>query len=78
MGRTVIRIRPMAETAFDIPSFLASLPAKPGVYRMLDADGKLLYVGKARQLRHRVQSYFHGRAHTSKTLVMLGQVAASR
>ena len=66
----------MAETAFDIPSFLASLPGKPGVYRMLDADGKLLYVGKARQLRHRVQSYFHGRAHTSKTLVMLGQIAS--
>jgi excinuclease ABC subunit C len=65
----------MTETAFDIPSFLASLPGKPGVYRMLDADGKILYVGKARQLRHRVQSYFHGRAQTSKTLVMLGQVA---
>ncbi len=60
------------------PAFLAGLPAKPGVYRMLDAEGKVLYVGKARQLRHRVQSYFQGRAHTSKTLVMLGQMAASR
>jgi excinuclease ABC subunit C len=65
----------MAEPAFDIPTFLASLPGKPGVYRMLDADGRILYVGKARQLRHRVQSYFHGRAQTSRTLVMLGQVA---
>jgi len=62
----------MTETDFDLPSFLAGLPAKPGVYRMLDAEGKVLYVGKARQLRNRVQSYFHGRAHTSKTLVMLG------
>ena len=46
----------MTETDFDLPSFLAGLPAKPGVYRMLDAEGKVLYVGKARQLRNRVRS----------------------
>ena len=62
----------MTETASTSPAFSPACPRKPGVYRMLDADGKVLYVGKARQLRNRVQSYFHGRAHTSKTLVMLG------
>src|SRR6185436_15741399 len=62
----------MADSDFDLPTFLAGLPAKPGVYRMLDADGNALYVGKAHHLKNRVQSYFHGRAHTSKTLVMLG------
>ena len=36
----------MTETDFDLPSFLAGLPAKPGVYRMLDAEGKVLYVVK--------------------------------
>jgi excinuclease ABC subunit C len=65
----------MPEPEFDLRSFLAGLPAKPGVYRMFDADGKVLYVGKARHLRDRVRSYFHGGPHDSKTLVMLGQMA---
>ena len=63
------------EAPFDLRSFLASLPAKPGVYRMLGADGTILYVGKARHLKNRVSSYFHGRAHGEKTQVLVGQVA---
>ncbi len=62
-------------TPFDLASFLASLPAKPGVYRMLGADGTILYVGKARHLKNRVSSYFHGRAHAEKTQAMVSQVA---
>jgi excinuclease ABC subunit C len=61
--------------AFDVASFLASLPAKPGVYRMLAADDTILYVGKARHLKNRVSSYFHGRAHADRTQAMLAQVA---
>ena len=38
---------------------LSSLPAKPGVYLMKDAAGKVIYVGKAIRLRDRVRSYFH-------------------
>ena len=60
---------------FDVATFLAALPAKPGVYRMLAADGTILYVGKARHLRNRVSSYFHGRAHADRTQAMLAQVA---
>jgi excinuclease ABC subunit C len=60
---------------FDLRSFLAALPAKPGVYRMLAADGTILYVGKARHLKNRVSSYFQGRAHSEKTQVLVGQVA---
>jgi excinuclease ABC subunit C len=62
-------------TPFDLTSFLAALPAKPGVYRMLAPDDTILYVGKARHLKNRVSSYFHGRAHAEKTQAMLAQVA---
>jgi excinuclease ABC subunit C len=61
---------------FDLQSFLAALPTRPGIYRMLDKDGGILYVGKARHLRNRVTSYFHGRVHADKTTAMLAQVAS--
>jgi excinuclease ABC subunit C len=38
---------------------IENLPAKPGVYLMKDASGKIIYVGKAKSLRNRVRSYFH-------------------
>ena len=63
-----------SETAFDLRSFLASLPAKPGVYRMLGPDDAILYVGKARHLKNRVASYFRGCAHGDRTQAMLAQV----
>ena len=44
--------------AFDAKSFVDSLPVRPGVYRMLDDQGDILYVGKARNLKSRVGSYF--------------------
>ena len=47
-----------APTLFDAKSFVDSLPARPGVYRMLDGQGVILYVGKARNLKSRVGSYF--------------------
>ncbi len=43
---------------FDARAFVKRLPERPGVYRMLDAEGKVVYVGKARSLRSRVGSYF--------------------
>ena len=44
---------------FDAKAFVDSLPNKPGVYRMLDTQGEILYVGKARNLKNREI----GRAH---------------
>lgn len=43
---------------FDAKVFVDSLPGRPGVYRMLDSDGQILYVGKAHNLKSRVASYF--------------------
>ncbi len=47
-----------AAAAFDAKSFVEALPSRPGVYRMLDGGGQILYVGKARNLKSRVGSYF--------------------
>jgi excinuclease ABC subunit C len=46
------------KSAFNYSAFLKTLTSKPGVYRMLDAEGKVLYVGKAKNLKRRVSSYF--------------------
>lgn len=60
--------------AFEISSFLRELTPRPGVYRMLDAEGRLIYVGKARNLKRRVASYFTRAATDAKTLSMVAQV----
>jgi excinuclease ABC subunit C len=46
------------QVRFDAKVFVDSLPGRPGVYRMLDEEGQILYVGKARNLKARVSSYF--------------------
>src|ERR1700685_3664255 len=48
----------MNAAAFDAKAYVDALPGRPGVYRMLDSEGKILYVGKARNLKSRVGSYF--------------------
>jgi len=52
----------------DLQAKIRSLPASPGVYLYKNAEGEVIYVGKAKSLRHRVSSYFHsGRAEDAKT-----------
>lgn len=56
---------------FDYRTFLKSLTHRPGVYRMLNASGKVIYVGKARSLKRRVSSYFHRTVTDPKTAVLM-------
>ena len=69
----------MAGTAssFDPKAFLKTLTALPGVYRMLDERGQILYIGKARNLRQRVASYFrenHGSAKTASLVAHIREI----
>ncbi len=54
---------------------LKLLPDSPGVYIMLDKDGVVIYVGKARVLKNRVRQYFHGSAKPSKVAAMVENIA---
>jgi excinuclease ABC subunit C len=54
-----------------IRDFVKRLPVKPGVYRMVDAKGDVIYVGKARQLKNRVSSYTRLGGHTNRIAAMI-------
>jgi excinuclease ABC subunit C len=59
-----------------IRRFWQHLPNAPGVYRMFDATGDVLYVGKAKSLKKRVASYVRGTGHTNRIARMISETAA--
>lgn len=61
-------------TSFDHKTFLASLTSRPGVYQMLDEKGDVLYIGKARNLKNRVGSYFRASGLATKTMAMVEKI----
>jgi excinuclease ABC subunit C len=60
---------------FDAKDFVAALPRRPGVYRMMDAAGQPLYIGKAKNLRDRVATYFSPANVNPKVQALVHQVA---
>lgn len=63
-----------ADDGFDAKAFLKTLTSRPGVYRMLDAGGTVLYVGKAKNLKKRVASYFSRSNQGAKTRALVAQI----
>jgi excinuclease ABC subunit C len=68
-------ISPSSQAIFDAKVFVDSLPGRPGVYRMLDAQGEILYVGKARNLKNRVGSYFQPSNVQPKVQALIAKTA---
>ena len=65
---------PAPEPAFDARAFLRTLTEDPGVYRMIGADDKVLYVGKAKNLKRRVSSYFQRTQPSPRIAMMVTQI----
>jgi excinuclease ABC subunit C len=62
------------ELNYNIKEKLNNLPASPGVYQFKDKNDKVIYVGKAKNLKNRVRSYFHSSLDSPKTFAMVNKV----
>lgn len=66
----------LEKAMFDIEEALKNLPEQPGVYIMHNADGEIIYVGKAKILKNRVRQYFQkNKSHSAKVLAMVSNIA---
>ena len=75
-AQTTERTAPAVSGPAVIAKYLKTLPGSPGVYRMIDAAGNVIYVGKARSLKARVTSYARGGQHTNRIARMIAATAA--
>ncbi len=64
------------DSTFDIKRFLSTLTHRPGVYRMKNDKGDVIYVGKAGNLKKRVSSYFRKDVDSVKTRVLVSHIAS--
>jgi excinuclease ABC subunit C len=65
----------MTEVSDHLQGILDTLPTKPGCYLMKDQDGRVIYVGKAINLRARVRSYFHNNLEHPRTIQLVRHIA---
>lgn len=65
----------MNECVFNARDFCVNLPSQPGVYRMLNTEGEVIYVGKAVDLKKRVSSYFQKTSLAPRTQLMVSHIA---
>lgn len=65
----------MPSSGFDAQHFLRHLTSQPGVYRMYDSDGVVIYVGKAKNLKKRLSSYFRENIDQAKTQALVKRIA---
>jgi len=65
----------MVQSEFDYQGFLKSLTQQPGVYRMYNSKRDVIYVGKAKNLKKRVSSYFKSKVDSAKTASLVRQIA---
>ncbi|MDD5578718.1 MAG: excinuclease ABC subunit UvrC [Methylobacter sp.] len=64
-----------SENTFDVKAFLKNLTTRPGIYKMLNEQGEIIYIGKAKNLKNRVSSYFKTQAASIKQKTMVAKVA---
>lgn len=64
-----------AKASFDSKLFLSNTSTKPGVYQMYSKSGEILYVGKAKNLKSRLSSYFRASGLTTKTMALVSRIA---
>ncbi len=66
--------QPLENQPFDAKKFLANVPHEPGVYRMFDRSNKIIYVGKAKDLKKRLASYFRANLSSKKTEALVASI----
>ncbi len=65
----------LPENSFDVKAFLKNLTTRPGIYKMFDDQGEIIYIGKAKNLKNRVSSYFKKQTASTKQQAMVARIA---
>ncbi|WP_333876229.1 excinuclease ABC subunit UvrC [Methylobacter sp.] len=65
----------LPENSFDVKAFLKNLTTRPGIYKMLNDKGEIIYIGKAKNLKNRVSSYFKKQTASTKQHRMVPKIA---
>ncbi len=66
----------LPENSFDVKAFLKSLTTRPGIYKMFNEQGEIIYIGKAKNLKNRVSSYFKKQIASTKQQTMVAKIAS--